>query len=458
MTNTTFYQKWWKIALTILLLCIPPEGTQAYNATRVMSYGARSLGRGGVDIAIADDSTGINTNPAGMSWVDGNMVDINLSILFPDVTMVNPKNKGGRKVKDRLLLAPGVGMIHHDAGRKWAFGVALAAPDALATDYTVTANYLNTDPSKPGTASCQSAFSEWIHLRLSPAVSYAPNDKLSFGARIGVDYMTLDLRAPLGRSYLNLGTTDGFGFSVGIGMQYRPNDRLHIGLTAETQSYMQDLTSRSGDASLKLDVSGLGYPDGTILSFDDMKAEVSEWESAPVIGAGIAFQCTDRLSVGIDFKYYFWSETNDEMIIRFSGGDADAVKAAVGIDRLRIPFKWEDEWALGIGGDYRVTDWMTARLGYNYGKVAGRSNYTTYLAPIIFDHHITLGSTFSFTGFELSWALIHSLKNSESNSNPSGVDESITAQLGGIPIDSELNHLELEGALTTIALQCTWRF
>lgn len=440
--------------------CLAPEIAHAYlNGSRAMSYGARSLGRGGVDIAVADDTTGINTNPAGMAWVEGGMADVNLSFLFPDIEMKSTANPDGSRDKDRFVMGPAAGLINHPAGSPWAFGFSVAAPDALATDYTLSANYLNSDPTRAGTASVQSAFSEWIHLRFSPAVAYKVNDRLSLGARLGIDYMTLDLRAPLGRSYLNMGTADGLGYSVGLGVQYRPIDALRLGFSVESQAYMQDLTSRRGDASLKLDVSGVGpYPTGTILAFNSMKTEVSDWESPPVVGAGIAYQINDKLSVGADFKYYFWSETNNEMKITFKGGDVDALKAASGVDSLTMPARWEDSWAMGIGGNYRMMDWMIARLGYNFGNSVTESNYTNYLTPIIFNQHMTVGSTMIFNKFELTMAVIYSFDQKETNNTVSGIDSAITTQLGGLPIDSELNSMKVDGTLTTLSLQMTTRF
>jgi|GEM_PF-2276840 len=458
------------VACCTLAVCLgaSTEALAFINGTRAIGFSARSIGMGGMDIAVASDSTSINTNPAGMAQIESGIADVNMSILtFWNVDMFNPNNPDGITDKDRFALAPTAGAVYRPGGpgSKWVFGFSLAAPDALATDWTVTSNYfnavpapLNPDPDTNRTSKLN-AYSEWIHLRLSPAVAYSITKTLSVGARFGLDYMTLDLRAPLGRSYLDLGTADAFGFSFGFGLLYRPSDRFRIGVSGETRAYMADLDTRKGDAFVKLDVSGLDlglgpFPAGTILEFDDMKASVSGFDAPPVIGVGLAFEPTDRILVGVDYRYLFWSSTNDTMLIRFRGGDV----AAMPVDRLKIPFRYEDSSVVAVGGSYKLMDWMVLRAGYNYGEVVTAPNFANYLAPVVFDHHLTLGSSIFLGKLELAAAWVHSFQNTVKNRAESGVDQSVTKQLGGLPIDSELNNMKLEASWDVFALQFSFRF
>lgn len=230
-------------------------------------------------------------------------------------------------------------------------------------------------------------------------------------------------------------------------------------MSGETRAYMADLDTRKGDAFVKLDVSGLDlglgpFPAGTILEFDDMKASVSGFDAPAVIGVGLAFEPTDRILVGVDYRYLFWSSTNDTMLIRFRGGDV----AAMPVDRLKIPFRYEDSSVVAVGGSYKLTDWMVLRAGYNYGEVVTAPNFANYLAPVVFDHHLTLGSSIFLGKLELAAAWVHSFQNTVKNRAVSGVDKSVTAQLGGLPIDSELNNMKLEASWDVFALQFSWRF
>lgn len=454
--------------LSLLVLCMASGEASAFiNGTRAMGFSAKSIGRGGFDIAVADDSTGINVNPAGMAFVEGGVADANITMIFPgEFRFTNPNNPDGTYNKDRFLLAPVAGAVLHRKGDKLALGFSLAAPDALATDYTIVSNYFNASPLTPDDSRSRlNAFSEWIHLRLSPAVAYAVSDKLAVGMRFGIEYMTLDLMAPLGRAYLNMGQADSFGFSFGLGVLYRPSETLSIGFSGETQAYMAEYSSRAGDAFVKLDASGLptepggpAFPHGSILEFNDMKTKVEGFEAPPVIGAGIAFRPNEKVLLGMDFRYLFWSETNSDMLIKLYGGDVDVFRAVTGVDKLRVPFEYEDSMVLAVGGSYKLMDMMTMSLGYNYGEVVTADNFVNYLAPVVLDHHITLGSTLHLGGLDLSAAYSFSFRSSERNTTPSGVDQSLTRQLGGLPPNTELNDMEVVGYWSAIHLQFSYHF
>jgi long-chain fatty acid transport protein len=455
--------------LSLLVFCMASGEASAFiNGTRAMGFSAKSIGRGGFDIAVADDSTSINVNPAGMAFVEGGVADANITMIFPgEFRFTNPNNPDGAYNKDRFLLAPVAGAVLHPKGDKLAVGFSLAAPDALATDYTIVSNYFNANPLEPSdTRSRLNAFSEWIHLRLSPAVAYAVSDKLAVGMRFGIEYMTLDLMAPLGRAYLNMGQADSFGFSFGFGVLYRPFEALSIGVSGETQAYMSEYSSRSGDAFVKLDATGLpdptspgaSFPKGSILEFNDMKTKVEGFEAPPVVGVGLAFEPTEKILVGMDFRYLFWSETNSDMLIKLNGGDVDVFRAVTGVDSLTVPFRYEDSMVLAVGGSYKLMEMMTVSLGYNYGEVVTADNFANYLAPVVLDHHLTLGSTLHLGSLDLSAAYSFSFRSSENNSNPSGVDQSLTQQLGGLPPDTELNDMEVVGYWSAIHLQFSYHF
>jgi long-subunit fatty acid transport protein len=231
---------------------------------------------------------------------------------------------------------------------------------------------------------------------------------------------------------------------------------------------MSDLTTRIGDASAKLDASGLptdptdpgspAFPHGSVFSFNDMKASVSGFEAPPVIGVGLAFWPCEKLLVGVDFRYLFWSETNSDMLIKLSDGDVGDFQAISGVDRLSIPFRYEDSPVVAVGASYRLNEMMGMSLGYNYGAVVTADNHANNLAPVVLAHHLTAGATLTLGGFDMIAAYSFSIRNSVSNSTPSGVDQSITQQLGGFPIDTEYNDMEVIGYWSAIHLQLSYRF
>lgn len=76
-------------AVALLSLVLLPRTLLATNGPKLVSYGARAAGRGGVDYAYADDGTGPATNPAGMGFMFGNRLDNNWAMIFPSATWRN---------------------------------------------------------------------------------------------------------------------------------------------------------------------------------------------------------------------------------------------------------------------------------------------------------------------------------------------------------------------------------
>lgn len=65
MRQLVFTRTWFSMAVVFVSLLIFSSHASAFiNGSRVIGFGARSVSQGGVDIAVADDSTGINSNPA----------------------------------------------------------------------------------------------------------------------------------------------------------------------------------------------------------------------------------------------------------------------------------------------------------------------------------------------------------------------------------------------------------
>ena len=79
------------LLMWLLLLLCPPL-LQATNGMFPLFMGGRAAGRGGVDFAIANDATAINTNPAGIGFIRGKMFDFTIGAFFPRVSFENAIN------------------------------------------------------------------------------------------------------------------------------------------------------------------------------------------------------------------------------------------------------------------------------------------------------------------------------------------------------------------------------
>ncbi|MBW2327431.1 MAG: outer membrane protein transport protein, partial [Deltaproteobacteria bacterium] len=171
-----------------------------------------------------------------------------------------------------------------------------------------------------------------------------------------------------------------------------------------------------------------------------------EMESPQQVGFGIAYDFFETgLVLEADVKWINWS-------------NADGYQ----------DFDWDDQTVFAIGAQYKATDKLVLRAGYNYAKnpvnehnnfngttmttVQGTTMPTYYYEtfriigfPAIVEHHITLGIGYKFTdAFSLDLGFVYAFENTMTET---GTD------FAGFPV-------ELESTLSETSLDfgLTWRF
>ena len=68
---------------SILIFLLTLAGTHSVTATNginLIGFGAESIGMGGADLAVARDTTALNTNPAGLSQISNKRLDLYLAV------------------------------------------------------------------------------------------------------------------------------------------------------------------------------------------------------------------------------------------------------------------------------------------------------------------------------------------------------------------------------------------
>jgi long-chain fatty acid transport protein len=83
-TNITLNKKRLKQCLLFLfvLLSSTAQTSFATNGLNQIGFGTESVGMGGADIAVARDTSALNTNPAGLSQIKNNLIDLNGAIVY----------------------------------------------------------------------------------------------------------------------------------------------------------------------------------------------------------------------------------------------------------------------------------------------------------------------------------------------------------------------------------------
>jgi long-chain fatty acid transport protein len=151
----------------------------------------------------------------------------------------------------------------------------------------------------------------------------------------------------------------------------------------------------------------------------------------------------DNLKVGMDIRWINW-------------------KNAKGYKE----FQWKDQWVIGLGGEFKPTQKLALRAGYNYGKspIRGGVKDTTQNKtipnfdpntkfsdfqiawfnligfPAITEHHITLGLGYEFTkNFGIDLAYKHAFNKKVSATDNANMGLFVEAQNAQNAISIGLN-------------------
>ena len=412
---------------------IPVNTFAVVDFIRVSAFNAQSVARGGNSIAVCDSPGNLNLNPATICETDGHILDSSLSMLLPiaDFTYTGTNSKRYTSTsKDRRILAPGIHYAYKPKNSRVAYGFSFAIPEGSGADYTIQSKYFGP----------VNAFSEYIHIRTGPAISYDVTPQLTVGARVGLDYMTMDIRMPLGRIYLDNGECEGWGASFGLGLIYRFTQNFRVGLYYEPSSIMNHLKSRDGNGFLEFDALG------TSLQFPNLNVTMKDLESAMNYGIGVTYEPASSFRLSVDVKYINWSRNWDEFSIRFSGDEADGLL----LKEISLPLKVDDQVTFGFGIEYFMSEYVTFIAGYHYNDDAVPNTYFNPLLPGEIEQSFTLGASLEVEKkIKISVATSYGTIDHPEVDGNHGYDEAVENQLN-LPagtVESELSggRLDLDG-------------
>lgn len=422
------------LMFSLVLICAFP--VFATNGDNLIAIGPSSRAMGGVGIAEPMDAiSAVFANPAAMSFGDyGPSSEKNFAgTLFMPKVKAKITNIGGIIQSDsdeKVYAIPAIGItvpIGKESS-KWRFGLAAYGVTGLGVDYrgsTIDNSSFYNFGVMGRFPLVSGEYTSLQIMKFAPAVAFQLSPKISFGMTMHIDYASLDLRR---------GTSIGYAFGIQPGVIYRMNDNLSFGLTYVSPQRVDHKNVADLDQDGILDTLAL--------------------ESPQQVGLGIAYNVPDRrILFEIDAKWINWSSAD---------GYSD--------------FDWEDQWVISMGSQFKPTDDLFLRIGYNYGKnplknhngfngtinpfdmsqnttnVQGKliNNYyyETFRIigfPAIVEQHITLGMGYKFSEkFSLHMGLMHAFEKTISESG----------------LDITGNPVTLESTLSEngIDIGLTWRF
>lgn len=363
--------------------------SQQVSATDIirLTSGATSEGVGGIAGFSPSPQTAVMANPALLSQME-DAKSLTLTALAVDSTFTSKLGEASSADSGPGIL-PEFGMKGRINDSAWSWGFAATIQSALLADFTFT------DP--PGTAAVnygpQQHRSAWLIAKMGGALSYDFGKGFSAGLTLGAAYNRNDLKAPYifqshptlqGLKVLVDLSADDVALTSVLGMHYDATENVAIDVS---YSFRTDFAA-SGSLQGNLGQLGLGIQEDF-----HYKAHVDTALPA-VLLAGVSWQVSDRLTLGLQWDRVYWEDSFETLPIRLTRGSNSELNAFLGEDSIvdSAPLNWRDQDSFHFGGEFQFADNRVLRLGFETTESPVPGRTFTPLTGVIFDRAYSAGT------------------------------------------------------------------
>jgi len=421
-----------KVLLTGLLFSTATL-TFATNGDNLIGLTPASRSMGGIGVGIpVGPVDSVFRNPAWMSVMkDRFNVQFGGILFMPrvkakmDTDSTPPSSTGEKRSKVDIFVVPEIGIVHRINSRL-IFGLGAFGVSGMGVDYRNV-----TDAS--GSPAFQNMHTTFQFMRIIPAIAFRVNKMITVSGAIHGAWGSLDM---------GQGQSQTLGMGAQVGASFNFEDFLYGGVTYQTSVPM------TYKRVFDFDCYTPGGCDGT---FEDFKLEQPQ-----EFAVGLGVVPFNSLKAGIDARWINWK-------------DAKGYKK----------FGWKDQWVIALGAEYKPTEKLSLRAGYNYGRSPIRGGNltgapaTTFSSsgggavftddmiaffnligfPAITEHHITLGVGYEFTKtFGVDFSYVHAFNKKVESS---GLCAGLTGSMSGGPYNCSIS---AENAQNSLSAGLNWRF
>lgn len=351
-------------------------GAGAAHATDgYFSHGAgvQQKGAGGTAIASPRDSLSIAANPANALSL-GHRLDVGVEVFRPDRSASIVGNGfGPDETFDgngaENFFVPEFGYVRQ-LGDNVAVGIAVYGNGGMNTDYA-------SNPFARFGATGEAGVN-FAQLFIAPTVAFRVAEGHSLGVSaiiVGQAFSAKGL-APFAAAssdpgnFTDRGTDTAFGFGVRVGWLGQLTDRLRAGAYYQSRAYMQEFDKYRG-------------------LFEDE----GSFDAPSNFGVGVNYALTDAVSFAFDVRRINFSEVDavgNTLSPLLVSGIPFGASGGPG-------FGWEDATSYKFGVDWRASESLTLRAGYNYAEnpIPADQTFLNILAPGVVEDQFTLGATYA---------------------------------------------------------------
>ncbi len=331
--------------------------------SRIPNQDAVAIGRGNAFAATADNPAAIYYNPAGISQLQGQNIQVG-SLFYLGINADYQSPAGMQTENEREVVpVPQVHYVFTPQDQPFSVGLGVYAPFGLGMEWPDNAPFRNAGLK-----------ADLTYITINPVFAWKPHPSLSLAAGPTFDYSEAELRQGILVSPMQLtfkGHNWAYGFNAGI--LWQPFQKWSFGakyFSATTLDY-------EGTASF----SPASYP------LPPPIATKTHLDFPQIVAGGISFRPTTNWNVEVDIDWTDW----------------DRVKSAVIAGIGTLPLYWESSFFYEFGVTRQLGKGYFVSAGYFFSQASTPDKYYTPLVPDTDLHVGSLGV--GYRGNHLSWAL-----------------------------------------------------
>lgn len=364
----------------LLFSLLAPPAANATNGLNQIGFGTESVGMGGADIAVARDTSALNTNPAGLSQIEGALADMNIAVAYSGNIKHEDEFGNDEHNANRYPFLGSLGYVRRSPRYPIRVGIGLFAQGGSGNEF----NDLHTAFGTRDDLSVQ-----FRVARITPGLSWQVSDRLSLGASIVGTYADLEQQvfpdtsfadpADPARSFFGFKLENMTDYNTGIrlGLMYKPTEWLTLGASWNSKVDLK----LEGRMRAELSALGLGK-----VNYRD--AEAKNIDQPQELGIGSALQITDRWLLSLEVNWIDWSNAVTKGTITASNPDDPAAPPKI---KVTNDNDWRDQYVLAVGTAFQWSKNTLFRAGYNYGRNPIPEQHLNPLFNTIAEHHLTIG-------------------------------------------------------------------
>ena len=371
------------------------------------AHSGTSTSMAGVGVANPDEPNTNFYNPSSMAFDDDWNVYLGSTLLVPSIDYTSPDGEIREQTEQDLFYPPNFNAAvplpgDFAAGVSVAFpwGLGVAWPDDWHGRETFKSQSLETINVNPNVA--------WqvpgIDLGISAGVQVLRSAIRQEQTQIRRDDTEVDV---------SMGGT-GYGLGAALSSQYRPTDEITVGASYRSASTIEF----DGDVRFSDDVEGTPFEQRMRDQSIDTEVTVPH-----TINAGVGWQATEPLWIGLDVNYMTW-RTYDQVEIRYSQRSPEAEPDAEDPTQPSTvqEANWHDAVAVRLGSQLQIVDDIKGRAGIGFDMTPVPDET---VGPSLPDNHRLIGSLgfgYNYEKFrtDLAYQYVMPLEREITNGNVDG--------------------------------------